>query len=203
MAPAPAVCRVASTRKGVPSVKRFVFRYYGFIALVILALGMVPLITTAGATRWQVLLGFLGGVATFVLAVQKQKMEELRLFDELFARFNRRFDEMNETLNAIRDSQGSLSEAQENQLYDYFNLCGEEYLMYVEGYIHPRVWQAWKRGMQDFRRDRRIRVLWDKELRTGSYYDLTPEVLDRQDRSSWDPDPVIGASDCTGNGNEA
>jgi hypothetical protein len=60
-------------------------------------------------------------------------------------------------------------------LYDYFNLCSEEYLMKKKGYIYPEVWEAWCKGIQDFLKHERIKMLWDKEMKTGSYYGMKLE----------------------------
>jgi hypothetical protein len=99
----------------------------------------------------------------------------LNLFKELFAEFNRRHDEMNRKLEQIR-----LGDANEDigTLVGYFNLCGEEYLFFREGYIYPEVWQAWCRGMLWYLRDDGIRTLWDDQMTLGSYYGLTFQVIE-------------------------
>ena len=65
-------------------------------------------------------------------------------------------------------------------LYDYFNLCGEEYLFYRKGFIYPEVWLAWRKGMQIFLRCPRIRRLWEEELGTNSYYGVTISCIERK-----------------------
>lgn len=42
-----------------------------------------------------------GGFISFFYVVQKQKLEELQTFKELFNEFNRRYDKLNEKLNRI------------------------------------------------------------------------------------------------------
>jgi hypothetical protein len=69
-------------------------------------------------------------------------------------------------------------------LFDYFNLCGEEYLFYSQGYVYPEVWKAWFNGMEFFRPNPRIRQLWNEELKTGSYYGLQfPAESDQPNKS--------------------
>lgn len=79
---------------------------------------------------------------------------------------------MNEGLYAIRNATGDdeLTPAEELFLYDYFNLCAEQYLYYRKGFIYPEVWSAWCNGMMIFFENPRIRALWEKESRTNSYY---------------------------------
>jgi hypothetical protein len=62
-------------------------------------------------------------------------------------------------------------------LYNYFNLSGEEYFYYKQGYIYPEVWKAWRNGMKIFYQVERIKQEWDKELSNDSYYGLKPSEL--------------------------
>ena len=80
----------------------------------------------------------------------------------------------NEGLNQIfkKPPEESLTNPEVEILFNYFNLCGEEYLYYKRGFIYPEVWQAWKNGMRLFRKNPRIKNLWDADLETGSYYGL-------------------------------
>jgi hypothetical protein len=112
--------------------------------------------------------------------VQKQKLDELHLFKELFADFNRRYDALNEKLNQIiKDSGKSLGKDEIDTLYDYFNLCGEEYFFYKHGYIYPEVWKVWCNGIDYYLKDKRIGDLWLKEEKTESYYDLTRNEISK------------------------
>ncbi len=116
----------------------------------------------------------LGGIISFTFAVQKQQLEEVRLFKELFKEFNERYDNQNDDLNCIPNQPADepLSPNEKKILFNYFNLCGEEYLYFKRGFIYPEVWQAWKNGMIIFQKNLRIKKLWDEELKTGSYYGL-------------------------------
>jgi hypothetical protein len=115
-------------------------------------------------------------VATFlslIYFIQKQKLEELMLFRELFKEFNARYDSMNEKLAKIVVRQENVVSAQEHdELVDYFNLCGEEYLYFDRGYIDPAVWRAWHNGMKHIISFPRVKKVWDAEKSTDSYYDL-------------------------------
>jgi hypothetical protein len=64
-------------------------------------------------------------------------------------------------------------------LFDYFNLCGEEFFFYRSGYIPSEVWDAWRRGIQGFIEVECIHELLEKELKGGSYYGLTLEEIER------------------------
>src|SRR6266576_2022459 len=151
--------------------KNWMLRHYLWVAIALLmtALGAVFLIRPG---TWQDWLGILAVPFAFLVTLQRQKIEELELFKRLFSEFNRRYDKMNDELNAIKDGPEDepLSVGERNLLFDYFNLCGEEYLFYRQGYIFPEVWDAWYNGMAIFHDDPRIKKLWDDELKTCSYY---------------------------------
>lgn len=110
--------------------------------------------------------------------VQKQKLDELHLFKEIFVEFNRRYDALNEKLNQIKELDKSL-EKEKDTLYDYFNLCGEEYFFYKHGYIYPEVWKAWCNGIDYYLKDKRIGNLWLQEEATESYYGLTRNEISK------------------------
>jgi hypothetical protein len=116
------------------------------------------------------------GMGYFAL---KQNLEEIRLFKELFSQFNTRYDDMNAGLYALLDapSDQPLTREETMLLYDYFNLCAEEYLYYRKGFIYPEVWFAWQNGMKIFYSNPRVRALWEKELQTNSYYRFTTACL--------------------------
>ncbi len=89
--------------------------------------------------------------------------------------------EMNENLNAIVKANKANQDFEDHELftlYDYFNLCGEEYLFYRRGYIYPEVWRSWVAGMKFYHDDKRIQRLWAKELSSQSYYglDISKEI---------------------------
>lgn len=133
-------------------------------AISILLIRREPIATIA------TILGVLLSLAYFL---QKQKLEETRLFREIFKECNARYDSMNEELQTIAQKDPkSLNQAERIKIIDYLNLCGEEYLYYKRGYIEPSVWEAWHNGMKSIVAAPSIRAIWDHEKRTGSYYEL-------------------------------
>jgi hypothetical protein len=105
--------------------------------------------------------------------LQKQKLEELRLFREIFRECNLRYDGMNEALATIGAKPATeLRPEDKVKIVDYLNLCGEEYLYFKRGYIEPSVWQAWHSGMKAIVSAPGIHQVWELEKKTGSYYDL-------------------------------
>lgn len=180
-------------RRAFVFVKHWFFRYHLLVGLSLLVVGFLAAAPICRALsmdlkdQWQVVVACVGGVLSLSFFVQKQKLEELLLFKELFAQFNDRYDKMNEGLNHILNknstptpakaaevpwSESDEDIADRNVLFNYFNLCGEEYLYYRLGYIFPEVWTAWHNGMMIFYENPRIQALWDQELQTGSYYGL-------------------------------
>ena len=171
--------------------KHFLFRHnlVTVIILVIVTIVTVPIIAgiIAGICfwfvidedlGWKIMLTSFGGGISFFYFFQKQKLDEIRLMKELITDFNSRYDNLNEKLNDILrkgDEDPSIVLAQNDlaTLNDYFNLCAEEYLFKKLGYIDPRVWEAWYKGMGIYFTDQRIRELWGQEEKTDSYYGFT------------------------------
>ena len=117
--------------------------------------------------------GVAGAFLSVIYFVQKQKLEEMRLFREIFKECNVRYDAMNELLARVcAPNEAELSQEERDLLIDYFNLCGEEYLYYRQGYIPPVVWESWHMGMQIVLCSPRVNTLWRSEEATGSYYEL-------------------------------
>ena len=139
----------------------------GLLLLIVLLWALIPSLQTT--TFLYPALGSAFGLSYFVL---KQHLEEVRLFKELFSSFNERFDRMNGPLFDILECplEQELSNEEKKLLFDYFNLCAEEYLYYRKGFIYREVWQAWRNGMRVFSDCPRIRKLWEKELAANSYY---------------------------------
>jgi hypothetical protein len=128
-------------------------------------------------TRWQLVVTVLSLVVSSSFLIQRQKLQETELFNDLFQEFNSRYDNLNECLLEIKstdqdDESDQLDDEEKSKLVDYFNLCAEEYLFYRRGYIPPEVWRAWREGMRFYMEDQRIRDFWGQEKKTESYYGL-------------------------------
>jgi hypothetical protein len=147
---------------------------------VILLLGSVAVIAGwlrfPGGHRPELLISAIGGVAGFTYFIYRQHLDEAKLFKELFADFNSRYDLLNDDLTPILFGPpgGPLSPDERKHLFSYFNLCAEEYFFYKAGYIDQRVWESWNRGMKVFFKHPRIRELWEEDCKADSYYGFRP-----------------------------
>lgn len=140
---------------------------FGLIILIFAFWAWIPKLQTT-----EFLYPALGAVVGLSYFVLKQHLEEVKLFKELFTEFNERFDEMNGDLFDILEGpvDRELTSDEKKKLFDYFNLCAEEYLYYRKGFIYQEVWDAWRNGMRVFSNCPRIRSLWGAELEANSYY---------------------------------
>lgn len=131
---------------------------------------------------WGLIITVVGTGLSLIYFAQKQKFEELHLFNTLFKDFNERYDSLNEDLTKIScdNVEIPLDKGAKETLVKYFNLCGEEYLYYSLGYIYPQVWNAWKRGMCVYASNKRVQSFWEEELRSGSYYGLSMNYILRE-----------------------
>lgn len=122
---------------------------------------------------WKSSLAILGSLISFIFVVQKQTIDEAKLFKDIFIEFNKRYDRLNAKLNEIkREENRPLYEIEGavDTLFDYFNLCAEEYLFYKRGYVYPEIWSSWVKGMRIYFGDDRVWKLWLEEQKTESYY---------------------------------
>jgi len=117
-------------------------------------------------------------VFSVIFLTQKQKLEETRLFSELFTGFNKRYDDLNERIATIKSQKPPCQDEIDKILTDYFNLCAEEYLFYKEGRILDSVWGAWCRGMKEHLRNNNIQGYWEKAQKENSYYGLSTVVIE-------------------------
>ncbi len=155
-------------------IKRFLFKWYAFIAVLVFAAAIA--LAIFGELDWQKFAAIAAGAYAFAFAVQKQNLEETKLFKELFEQFNERYDKLNDELNRIyfdgQPADKPFKDDERETLYKYFNLCGEEWLYAEKGFICREVWRAWENGMKFFRKNPRIKKLWDDDLGNDSYYGL-------------------------------
>ncbi|MGD0349412.1 MAG: hypothetical protein ABSB84_03750 [Verrucomicrobiota bacterium] len=162
-----------------PKLKFWLFDNHWVISFVLLLAIFVTWASVGTPQTWSFLCPAVGTVLGLSYFALKQHLEEIRLFKELFCSFNARYDARNKRLYALLDAppEQRLTPDEIKLLYDYFNLCAEEYLYYRKGFIYPQVWDAWLNGMVIFFRNSRIRLLWEKELQTNSYYGFTITCL--------------------------
>lgn len=133
-------------------------------------------------TQSNLLLPAVAAATGFAYFLYSQHLQETRLFVDLFRQFNAKYDDLNEGLNRIAATPGSmlLNDEDKQLLFDYFNLSAEEYLFFKAGFIDPEVWKSWASGMRYFAEVPRIGDLWDAELRGGSYYGFSLSLLSNE-----------------------
>jgi len=130
----------------------------------------------------KLIIGVYGSIITLYYGILKQQLENDKVFKEIFETFNKRYDEnINDTLNKLRNNE-TLEENSnvKNYIYDYFNLCAEEYLWYKKGRIDKDIWEAWKAGIIENLKIEQVKKLFDEEkcnpLTQKSYYGLIEEL---------------------------
>jgi hypothetical protein len=148
------------------------------------------------------------GLLTLLFAFMRQKHNDMSVFFQLFEKFNQRYDDLNAYLNTInritsdeellRKFQGShpfeivgknVSSKLKDRLHndvvvkavldDYLNLCAEEHLAFVNGYIPPNIMKYWYNGMEIFFKNNHMRTYFKKELEVDSFYEFKNFALQR------------------------
>ena len=152
-------------------IKFLLLRHYWWLLTLALAFAITFIVRSNQPIA--IALPIIGSLLSLFYFIQKQKLEELRLFRVIFKECNSRYDEMNEKLAKILEcSESDLAANEKEALVDYFNLCGEEYLYFSRGFIDPSVWKAWENGMRAIVESPRIHPFWQQEKATESYYGL-------------------------------
>lgn len=153
-------------------IKEYFFKYYPPIVISIIGACLVLLIKNGNTDK--LLISFIGFFAGSYYFIHKQKLEEIKLFKELFTEFNKRYDDLNDDLTKIIDGpdKEEFNQHKKMKVIDYFNLCAEEYFFYKRGYIPSEVWINWRNGIKEKFSSQHIKEVWEQEKQNGSYYGL-------------------------------
>ncbi len=126
-----------------------------------------------------VIIGLSGIVATIYYSKNSTDRENDRIMLDLFREFNARYDLLNDKLYSIIKNDNSVEQKtltleEKNTIYDFFNLCAEEFFWYKKGRIDEKLWKSWNAGMNFWYGHKVIKDLWLEEMKskTGktSYY---------------------------------
>ncbi len=96
-------------------------------------------------------------IISLTFTINYNRYVKKKIFHEVFTYFNKRYDQLNENLNRLKEGRVLIFK-QNNDLefqkklfiYDYLNLCAEEYFWFREGMINVNVWDNWFSGIQYF-----------------------------------------------------
>ena len=76
-------------------------RWYPLIFSILCATAIAAWLSFPAVHRQELLVSAIGGVAGFTYFLYRQHLDEAKLFKELFAEFNARYDALNDDLNTI------------------------------------------------------------------------------------------------------
>lgn len=130
----------------------------------------------------KIFLGLLGTVATLYFGSIKYRIENDKLFKELFREFNSRYDiRFNDLINELKYDNGrELNNAERNLIIDYLNLCSEEYLWRSKSRIPKKVWSSWKAGIKENLKIKQVEMIFNEEISSSngkkSFYGLVEEL---------------------------
>ena len=157
----------------------WLFRNYAWLTAIAVILGVALSLTMCKPDSVATSIFTVCGVGLGVLYyVQKQKIDDIQLFEKLFTAFNERYRQINDQLRAIVEVRLEGQE-REDVLHKFFNLCGEEYMFYKEGRILPSAWKSWCRGMMHYFNHEFIRQRWLAEEGAQCNYGLTLAVIEK------------------------
>jgi c-di-AMP phosphodiesterase-like protein len=161
-----------------PQIKQFWFNHYLIIiAAIVIAIIFVSTTDINVVDYINIPVGLIGIILSIIYFSQKQKLDEIKLFKELFHDFNERYDSLNGKLFKLKNSTSEITTDENEVLDDYFNLCSEEYLFFKEGRILQEVWGSWCRGMIEHLKNEKIESYWNLAQKENSYYGLTTQVI--------------------------
>lgn len=123
------------------------------------------------------ILGLVVWVSTKRFNSRQSKLATDRLQKELFSEFNKRYDELNDYLLEITDTECTdmsilklikpdRYDLLRYKLNDYFNLCAEEYYWYKKGRVDEDLWKSWEVGMNSWYNNHAIiKEAWKEEYK--------------------------------------
>ncbi|MGL2963860.1 hypothetical protein ACSVH2_08600 [Flavobacterium sp. RSB2_4_14] len=136
---------------------------------------IVASIITAVAT-------IIAGLLVYVLSrgyyKHSKKIEHDKMLKELFGEFNARYDRINIQLDLIsrisKDDWNQIKVKKQIKytgiIYDFFNLCAEEYFWFKENRVSEKVWKSWSKGMNIiYNRSEVIQNIWKEESEKEGY----------------------------------
>lgn len=157
----------------------------------ILLINLIALIIGIGAycifdNNIEILTAILAIGISISFGIRQYKIENDKIFKELFIAFNEKYDaKFNNVLNEIdrktkENDSYSLAKNELNEpalIIDYLNLCAEEYLWYRKGRINKIVWDAWEAGMIYYMNIDPIRsLILSEKKQADSYYGLFKKI---------------------------
>ena len=131
---------------------------------------IVYLLVSPERRSGSVLLTVVVGIGALTFYLHWRHVEDARLVKELLGDFNDRYDKMGTDLQFALSRNGDFEKETQLKFVRYFNLCAEEWLFWRAGYIYDPVWEAWRNGMRQYARDKRVMAIWERERETNSYY---------------------------------
>jgi len=126
----------------------------------------------------EIFTAILASIVTISISRIRIKIEEDRMFKDLFDKFNQRYDTLNDFLNELPKSNRKLESDEKNKIYDYFNMCSEQYLWHQKGRIPKDVWVAWREGIAYYIKNNEIikGVFCEERDQRESYYGFIEEM---------------------------
>lgn len=94
----------------------------------------------------QIFLGLIG----LYFAVRFQIAQKNKLLHDIFIHYNSKYAEINEKIKRVIESESPLTAEDKDVIYDYLNLCAEEYVWYKRRLICKKIWSNWFVGMMDY-----------------------------------------------------
>ena len=162
------------------ALRNFIFTHYWLITLFLLLIALpMTIYTSKDGSLPTNLATVCGATLGLVYFVQKQRIEDIQVFERLFTSFNSRYGAMNENLQRIVAGRPLVDCEPGDVLDDYFNLCAEEYLFYQQGHILQSVWRSWCRGIETYLQSPTIESYFNIEIQRDTHYGLTREVIRR------------------------
>ncbi len=134
-----------------------------------------------------IFLAIIGLIITILYNRKQVKMFNNQLKLNFFAEYTKRYQEiilnLPESINESDFEFSKLSEEDRNKtlryMRIYFDLCSEEYDLWMAGYIEERIWKNWKEGIEYAFSKKAYRDAWNIiELDTYYYPDFTKWMKD-------------------------
>lgn len=130
--------------------KEFIRRYIAYLVIIIGSIFAIVFYHQS-----DLMIAILASSITLFVGLLHSKVENDKLFKELFLDYNNKYDaQFNNDLQLLINSYNlenhTITFSEHQKIIDYLNFCSEEYLWHCEKRIPDRVWKAWFSGMRQY-----------------------------------------------------
>jgi len=164
------------------SAKEFIRRYIAYLVIIIGSIFAIVFYHQS-----DLMIAILASSITLFVGLLHSKVENDKLFKELFLDYNNKYDtqfsnDLQLIINSSNSENNTITFSEHQKIIDYLNFCSEEYLWFREKRIPDGVWKAWFSGMRQYFKHPQIRgvIINEMSKNEDAYYGFFKYLKDEK-----------------------